>query len=192
MAEKYISSEISPEWLDDMKDRKVLLEGEELEFAIKCSIEKAIDVMAGQRGKLDSLDLASKMLKMDKRKGIAAITNNRIIFYMPKMLDRYEFESFDHERMDSVEFTKGMRKSRLEITTLNDHKILKDVNTEEGKKMTDELQKIIVANKDAKSNPTTVNTVQQQSPMDLLKTKFINGEITDEEYQQKHKILEDS
>ena len=44
--------------------------------------------------------------------------------------------------------------------------------------------------KEKKSQPSTVVQQQQQLPLDLLKTKFVNGEITSEEYEAKKKILE--
>ena len=118
---KFIGGSVSKKKLDEMLSRGVLIRGETLQAAIWGSIESNRTPLGGARSKHMEIGLATKAAGMDKRSGLLGLTNHRVIFYMPKMMNRYEFEAYKIKQIDSVQFTKGMRKGRIDIGTANDN-----------------------------------------------------------------------
>lgn len=108
---------------------------------------------------------------------------------MPKMMNRYEFEAYKIKQIDAIQFTKGMRKGRIDISTTNSNRIVKGVDNEEGRVIVDIIQQAMEKLDEQSSAPTVV--VDAQDPIKVLKMKFVNGEITQEEYETKKAILED-
>jgi len=184
---QYIGPSLKKEKHDEMIRREVLLAGEEIEAAIWGNIEASVIPLDAQRNKNQSLDLATKAIGLDKRSGILGLTNQRIIFYMPKMMNRYEFEAYPIKQVDSVQFTKGMRKGRIDISIVNNNRVIKAIQNDEGKIIVDRIQEAV--QKAGKAEGATIVT-SHQDPVDALKMKFVNGEITKEEFEEKRKILE--
>ena len=128
------------------------------------------------------------MIGLDKRSGLLGLTSQRVIFYMPKMMNRYEFEAYTIDQVDSITFTKGMRKGRIDISIVNNNNVIKHIDNDEGKTIVEMIQNAIQESK--KQQGSTVITQEKQSPLDALKMKFVNGEITAEEYEKMKKVLE--
>ena len=104
------------------------------------------------------------------------------------MLNRYEFKAYELKQIDSIRFTKGLRKGRIDITTTDNSRVIKGINNEEGMTIVDMIQRAIDKINMQRNAPTVAAAAQ--SPIDVLKMKFINGEITKEEYEEKKKILD--
>ena len=47
------------------------------------------------------IELGTKVLGLDKRSGLIELTNQRVIFYIPKMMNRYEFEAYKLKQVDA-------------------------------------------------------------------------------------------
>lgn len=187
--EQFIGQSVDRKKLDEMISRGVLMRNETLKGAIWGSIEASRVPLGGNRSKHMELDLATKAMGMDKRSGLIGLTNRRVIFYMPKMMNRYEFDAFAIKQVDSVQFTKGMRKGRVDISIVNNNRVIKGIDNEEGKIIVELIQQALEEIETKSSAPTVVTTTAQ-SPIDALKMKFVNGEITKEEYEEKKAILE--
>ena len=172
--------------VEEMTWRGVLLEGESLRAAIRGQVESSRDPLGGTRSKHQDLDLATTMLGMDRRSRLLGLTNQRVIFYMPKIMNRYEFEAYAIEQVDSATFTKGMRKGRIDISIVNNNRMIKHIDNGEGRIMVDMIQSAVQESKKQGSAAAS----GAQSPMDALKMKLVDGEITEEEYERKRKILE--
>ena len=185
---EYVGSSVKQDKLDKMIERNVLMQGEAIKAVIWGKIESSRIPLEGQRSKDMGVDLIVKATTLDRRSGLIGLTDKRVIFYMPKMMDRYEFEAYDIEQVDSVTFTKGMRRGRIDITIVNSNRVIKHINNDEGHTMVDYIQNAIHEIKKKQQSPTTV--VTEQSPLDALKMKFVNGEITTEEYEKMKSVLE--
>ena len=188
-ADQFIGESVNRKKLDEMLNRGVLMSSETLEAAIWGSVESSRLPTGGARSKHMDMDLVSMATGLDKRSGLLGLTNRRVIFYMPKMMNRYEFEAYKIKQIDSVQFTKGMRKGRVDISTMNSNRVVKDVNNGEGKIIVERIQQAMERLDEQSSTPTVV--VDAQDPIKALKMKFVNGEITQEEYETKKAILED-
>lgn len=188
-AGQFIGGSVSRKKLDELFSRGVLIGGETLVAAIWGSVESNRMPMGGARSKHSEIDLVTKATGLDKRSGLLGLTNRRVIFYMPKMMDRYEFEAYKIQQIDTVQFTKGMRKGRVDISTTNSNRIVKGVDNEEGKAIVDLIQQAMEKLDEQSRAPTVV--VDAQDPIKALKMRFVNGEITQEEYEAKKAILED-
>ena len=184
----FIGPSVNRKKLDEMFSRGVLGSDETLEAAMWGGIEFGNQLLIGRRSKHKKTDLSDKAVKLSTRSGLMILTNHRIIFYMPKMLNRYEFEAYELKQIDSIRFTKGLRKGRIDITTTNNNRVIKGINNEEGITVVDMIQRAIDKINTQRNAPTVVAAAQ--SPIDVLKMKFINGEITKEEYEEKRKILD--
>ena len=185
---EYTGPSIKREKLDKMMERGVLLEGETLKAAIWGKIESSRGLLFGQRSKEEDIDAMKKLMTLDRRSGLVGLTNRRVIFYMPKIMDRYEFEAYDIDQVDSVTFTKGLIHGRIDITIVNSNRVIKKIDNEEGRTMVDYIQNSIQDTKKKQQTPTTV--AEQQSPLETLKMRFVNGEITKEEFEDMKKVLE--
>lgn len=190
MVDMYIGPSVDKRKLNEMISRGVLGKGETLKAAIWGSVESSRDPLGGARSKNSSISLGVKAAGLDKRSGLMGLTNRRVIFYMPKMMNRYEFEAFAIKQIDSVQFTKGMRKGRIDVTILNGNRVIKGIDNEEGRTIVDIVQEAVENVAAQGSAPTVITQQAQQSPIDALKMKFVNGEITKEEYEEKKAILE--
>lgn len=188
-ADQFIGESVNRKKLDEMLSRGVLISNETLKAAIWGSVESSRVPTGGARGKHGDMDLVVKATGLDKRSGLLGLTNRRVIFYMPKMMNRYEFEAYKLKQIDSVQFTKGMRKGRVDISTSNSNRVVKGVNNDEGRIIVERIQQAMEALDEQSSTPTVV--VDAQDPIKALKMKFVNGEITQEEYEAKKAILED-
>lgn len=186
----YIGPSVDKRKLNEMISRGVLGKGETLKAAIWGSVESSRDPLGGARSKNSSISLGVKATGLDKRSGLMGLTNRRVIFYMPKMMNRYEFEAFAIKQIDSIQFTKGMRKGRIDVTILNGNRVIKGIDNEEGRTIVDIVQEAVDSVAAQGSTPTVITQQAQQSPIDALKMKFVNGEITKEEYEEKKAILE--
>ena len=184
----YIGPSINKDKLNEMLNRDILMKNEKLEAAIWGSIEASRVPLGGSRSKSGDIDLVTKSIGLDKRSGLLGLTNRRIIFYMPKMMGRYETETFAIQQVDSIAFTKGMRKGRIDISITNNNRVMKGIDNEEGKTIVDIIQQAVDNATVQNSTPTVINTAQ--NPIDALKMKFVNGEITKEEYEEKKAILD--
>ena len=172
-----------------MKENGVLLVGEELRSAIWGKIESSRIPMMGSRQKDADLQLPV----FNSRNGLLGLTTQRVIFYMPKMMGRYEFEAYEIDQVDSIIFTKGMRKGRINVSIVNNDRVIKGIDNTEGKTIVEHIQTAIQENKRQRQDggaSASQNGSNTQSPMDILKTKFVNGEITEEEFERKKKLLE--
>ena len=189
MAEPRIMPSVKDEWMSRFKADGVLMEGEVVDYALGGAIEKSIDAFSGKQHKGTGIGLTERALKMDRRHGMAAITNLRLLFYMPKRMGRYEYDSYNLDEINNIEFTKGRGKGRVMVTTPNDHKVIKDVDNDEAKEFANIIQKIIFDKKSAADAPPPAAAAPAQSPVDVLKMKLVNGEITEEEYESKMKLI---
>lgn len=188
-ADQFIGESVNRKKLDEMLSRGVLISSETLKAAIWGSVESSRGPLGGARSKHSDIDLVTKATGLDKRSGLLGLTNRRVIFYMPKMMNRYEFEAYKLKQIDSVQFTKGMRKGRVDISTTNSNRVVKGVDNDEGRIIVELIQQAMERLDEQSSTPTVV--VDAQDPIKALKMKFVNGEITQEEYEAKKAILED-
>lgn len=186
--EPYIAPSVKPDWLLRFQANGILREGEILEFAVGGFIEKTISALIGKQHKGTGFTLEQKALQLDKRRGIVVVTNVRLLFYMPKLLGRYEVDSYYLDRIEAVEFTKGRFKGRVQVTITNDDKVVKGMDNGEGKKLAEYLQKVILDHRPAAGAPAGAQ--EAQDPINALKMRLASGEITQEEYENLRRVLE--
>ena len=118
--------------------------------------------------------------------GNACKQHGKVRLRIPKLLGRYEFDSYYLDRIDAVEFTKGAFRGRIQVTTANDDGVVKGMDSGEGKRLAKHLQKVILDNqRRSKASPTA----QEAQPLDVLKVGLVNGEITQEEYEKLRKVV---
>ena len=148
------------------------------------------------------------------------LTNTRILIRQPTRFGRGEkMEAYDYNQIKSVRVERGMRASSIilniegltELSKLagfgtGGFNIMGGARVASGKgvgeiggldrALADEMHKYIKARVDeikkAASAPaqTIVQQQQQQDPIAALKLRFVNGEITEEEYLRKKELLE--
>jgi len=105
---------------------------------------------------------------------------------MPKILGRYEFEYVPIDQISSIHFNKGLISGRIHITVVNDEKVIKRVNNYAGLKMVELIEKQIDQIKSANKSNSSGNA----DPLQALKMRLVNGEITIEQYEELRRILE--
>ena len=188
----YFGKSLKKNWLDEMKERQILLDNENIIAAIKGDIESPSLPLHGDRSNTRGIGLLEPIVHV--RTGVLGLTNKRVLFYMPKWLNRYEFESYDLDQISSIQFTKGLVSGRIQITAFNDYKIVKWVDNTEGKQITTMIQKSINAlkykeseNSDSEKN----NKPIEDDAMKVLKLRYVKGEITKEEYRDMRKMIRD-
>jgi len=79
------------------------------------------------------------------RKGILLITSQRVIFYMPKLFGRYEYEVYPYSQISSVHYHKGLAMDRIEITVASDYKVIKWIPKGDGEPATQIIQDMITS-----------------------------------------------
>jgi hypothetical protein len=123
------------------------------------------------------------------RHGVLACTNQRLIFYMPKLLGRWEVESASLDQVSAVHFNKGLTAGRIHVIVYNSEKVIKWISNDEGEKMVKLIEKEQEKNRgDYKT--TNLKVEPKEDPLQSLKMRFVKGEITQEQYQEMKKILE--
>ncbi len=179
---QFIGKDIKKNWFKEMEEREIFLLDEKLIALIGGIIESRSIPLTGDDPSI------TKALGTNVREGLIGLTNKRVIFYMPKMLNRYEFESYTLEQISSIQFTKGMINGRIQVTAFNDSKVIKWVDNDGGKIITDMIQKAtnIIKFKDQNTNHTS----QKDDPISILKIRYAKGEITREEFEQMKKELD--
>ena len=147
------------------------------------------------------------------------LTNNRILIRQPTRFGTGEkMEAYDYDQIKSVRVERGMRASSIilnidgltELSKLagfgsGGFNLLGGTRAASGKgvgeiggldrALADEMHKYIKARVDEikkmASIPTqTIVQQQQQDPIAALKLRFVNGEITEDEYMHKKELLE--
>ena len=141
------------------------------------------------------------------------LTNNRILIRQPTRFGTGEkMEAYDYDQIKSVRVERGMRASSiiLNIDGLTELSKLSGfgsggarVTSGKGigeiggldRALADEMHKYIKARVDEikKAASVPVQTIvqqQQQDPIAALKLRFVNGEITEDEYLRKKELLE--
>ena len=185
----FIGKTIKQNWFKEIQERDILLDHENLIAAIRGTIESGVVPLSGDRSTFANIGLTGTAAT-HVRDGLIGLTNKRVIFYMPKVFNRYEFESYDLDQISSIQFTKGMMKGRIQITAFNDHKTIKWINNMEGKKITEMIQKAVHALKFADKNTENNNLLSDKNPLDILKLRFAKGEISKEEFDEMKSTLE--
>jgi len=183
---KLIGKGIKQKWFKEMEERNVFLDDEELIAVIGGAIESGIFPLSGDRSTFGSINLTGSTANV--RDGLIGLTNKRVIFYMPKVLNRYEFESYDLDQISSIQFTKGMIQGRIQITAFNDHKIIKWVDNKDGKIITEMIQEAVHTIKYKDNKKLESNSLE--NPLDILKIRFAKGEISKEEFEDMKSALE--
>lgn len=177
----FVGKTIETIWFKEMEKRQVFLENEKIIAAIKGTIESGIRPLSGDRSTFSNIGLLGAVAT-NARDGLIGLTNKRIIFYMPKILDRYEFESYDLDQISSIQFSKGLHWGRIQITAFNDHKTIKWVDNEEGKTITTMIQKAVHDLKFAKTGKPQKES-GDDDVLKILKLRLAKGEITKEEFE---------
>jgi len=90
-----------------------------------------------------------------------------------------------NQSMVSSGFWKSIQNRGANVFTLS------DIGKSEAEEVYNMLDGLIRSVRKNKSEAQMLKQQSLQSPLDILKTKFVNGEITAEEYETKKKILED-
>jgi hypothetical protein len=116
------------------------------------------------------------------RDGALVCTTRRLLFYMPKILGRWEVEAAPLEQVSSVHYNKGMVSSRIHITVFNDEKVIKWIRNKDAKIMIDIIENKLKNIKNSGKNAG--------DPLLELKMRLVKGEISKEEYLELKKILE--
>lgn len=116
------------------------------------------------------------------------ITTDRIIARRPGLIDSH-IDSMEWDQISNYSMFKG-KLLRAGIKILSAHATMQidDLNKEDTKRMREYIDENMAKVKAEKSQGHVVQ--QAQDPMDQLKAKFVNGEITAEEYAAKKKVLE--
>lgn len=117
------------------------------------------------------------------------LTNRRVIFYMPKILNRYEFESYTIDQISSVQFTKGLHRGRIQVTAFNDYKIIKWISNEDGKRITEMIHNAVETIKGRALNKDTREVSKEENPLAVLKMRYARGEITKKKFDEMKKVL---
>jgi len=186
---KFVGKSVKKQWFKEMEERNIFLKDEKIIAAIKGGIESGIVPLRGDRSTYSGITLAQAAVT-DVRNGLVGLTNKRVIFYMPKMLNRYEFESYTLDQISSVQFTKGLINSRIQITAFNDHKTIKWVNNEDGKTMTTMIQEAVHKLKFKKEeHEKKVKKSDEDDVLKVLKLRYAKGEITKKEFEKLKKDL---
>lgn len=171
-----------------MEERKVFLDGEKLLAGIKGMIESPIMPLGGDRSTYSGIGF-SKSVATHVRDGLMGLTNRRVIFYMPKILNRYEFESYTIDQISSVQFTKGLHRGRIQVTAFNDYKIIKWISNEDGKRITEMIHNAVETIKGRALNKDTREVSKEENPLAVLKMRYARGEITKKKFDEMKKVL---
>lgn len=183
----FIGETIKENWFKEMEERNVFLQNERLIAAIRGTIESGRMPLSGDRSTYAGIGLGGSVATQ-VRDGLIGLTNKRVIFYMPKMLNRYEFESFDLDQISSIHFTKGLMNGRIQITAFNDYKTIKWVKNNEGKTVTTMIQKAVHDLK-FKKHEKPQKESDGDDVLKTLKLRYAKGEITKKQFEKLKKEL---
>jgi len=134
------------------------------------------------------------------------VTEKRVMIRNPTKLGLGEnIEGYTYDQITSVKIKHGLFSSSLEfvipgMTELsksgrnipwgrNDEGVIDAIPKAQAEKMRSLIQEKLDKAKQEKNRPFI--TQQQQSPADALKMKYVNGEISEEEYLKMKKILDE-
>ncbi len=186
---KFVGKSVKEIWFKEMEERNIFLKDEKLIAAIKGTIESGIIPLRGDRSTFSGISLG-QAAATHVRTGLIGLTNKRVIFYMPKILNRYEFESYTLDQISSVQFTKGLVQGRIQITAFNDYKTIKWVNNDEGKTITTMIQDAMHSLKFKKDEPEQKSKKSDGDDfLKVLKLRYAKGEITKKEFEKMKKVL---
>ena len=135
------------------------------------------------------------------------VTEKRIVVRNPTKMGLGEnIEDYPYDQITSVKLEKGMFSASIQFTIpgmtessksdkwsglvwgRSDEGVIDAIPKSKAEKLFKIIREGVANSKKEKSQPTVIQ--QQQSPIDMLKVKFVNGEITKEEFEEKKKILE--
>jgi len=179
----YIGTNVKPKWFKEIEERKILKSDEKMKGIIYGGIESSWGW-----GDVET-DKTRHSRSAIARTGALICTDQRLVFYMPKILGRWEIETASLDQISSVNYTKGLIQGRLHITVFNDEKVIKWVNNKDGKAMADIIDKLVDLVKE-KEKFIYTQTSSSADPLKVLKLRFVQGEISEEEYLNKKKLIE--
>jgi hypothetical protein len=188
---EFVGKTVKEIWFKEMEERNIFLKDEKIIAAIRGTIESGRIPFGGDRSTYSNISLGSSTAT-HVRDGLIGLTNKRVIFYMPKILNRYEFESYTLDQISSVQFTKGLVKGRIQITAFNDYKTIKWVDNEEGKTITTMIQKAVHDLKFEKDETHHIKSEKsdEDDALKALKLRYAKGEISNKKYEEMKKNLE--
>ena len=121
------------------------------------------------------------------------ITNERCIMRVPGLVGDV-LESCVWTDVGDFTIKKGMMRATISFVRAHGGSFaLTDVSKNDVDKMHQLIEKYVSDAKqaaNAPAQPTVVQAAPAQDPLDALKMKLINGEITEEEYNKMKKLLE--
>jgi len=110
--------------------------------------------------------------------GSLICTNNRIILYTPKMLGRFETESYQLDHISNINFKQGLLLGSLLLKTTSGEKQFVNINKKDGPMINDIINNQINIYKAQASGTTIPNP----NPKLELQMRFVNGGISEQEY----------
>jgi len=135
------------------------------------------------------------------------VTEKRIVIRAPTKLGLGQnIEDYPYDQITTVKLEKGLFSASIQFAIpgltesskshkwsgvmwgRSDEGVIDAIPKSKAEKLFTIIRNGVQDARKAKSQPTVVQ--QAQSPLDMLKTKFVNGEITAEEFEEKRKILE--
>ena len=140
------------------------------------------------------------------------VTEKRIVIRNPTKMGLGEnIEDYPYDQITSVKLEKGMFSASIQFTipgmteesksgkglrdfglgyvpwNRNDEGVIDAIPKDKAEKLFKIIREGVQKAKNAKSR---TQITQQQTPLDRLKMKYVNGEITEEEFERKRKVLE--
>jgi hypothetical protein len=112
-------------------------------------------------------------------------TSDRVLLFLPKILGRYETESFPLDHISYINFKQGMLLGSLVLKTNAGEKKLNNLDKKEGAMMNDIINNQINLSKALASGKTMPNP----NPKLELQMMFVNGAISEQEYYRKMMAL---
>ena len=117
------------------------------------------------------------------------ITTERIIARSPGLINS-TIDSVQWDDISNYSMFKGkLLRAGIKVFSAHGTMQIDDLNKDDTKRIREFIDENMKKVKDAKSQGHVIQ--QAQSPLDQLKTKFVNGEITQEEYEARKKVLEE-
>lgn len=121
------------------------------------------------------------------------ITTERCLMRVPGMVGD-TIQSCEWTDVGDFTIKKGMMRASISfLRTKGGTFTLRDVSKSDVDKMHELIERYVSAVKEAaktSNQPAAAQSAPAQDPLDALKMKFINGEITEEQYAKMKKILE--
>lgn len=121
------------------------------------------------------------------------ITNTRCLMRVPRIVGDI-IQSCEWTDVGDFTIKKGMMSSTISFTrSQGDAFTMSEISKKDVDKMHALIERYVSMAKEEANKPvqpTTTQSAPAQNPLDALKMKLINGEITEEEYNKTKKILE--